>query len=217
MEEKKTLRSAIAENPVAVLFLGACPAMAQTGSVISALGMGVAVLLVLLCSAVVIAALKKAIPGSAKLSVCVLVAAGFASLVQMLMNAFVPNVYSMLGVYLAVVAVDLVVFSGAEAAAERTVGESAKDSLLTGLGFIAALLVMALVREFLGSGSIAGFEIPFMAKLTIPVLTKAPGGFMVFAILLAVINAIRPGTAEARGLTAEAAFLCPAENNAQGE
>lgn len=217
MEEKKALRSAIAENPVLVLFLGACPAMAQTGNVLSALGMGLAVLLVLLCSAVLVSALRKLVPQGAKLPVCVLAAAGFASVVQMLMNAFLPNVFSMLGVYLAVVAVDLIVFAGAEKATERTVGESVKDSLLTGLGFTGALLVMAVVREFFGSGSIAGFEIPFMAELTVPVLTKAPGGFIVFAILLAVINAVRPASVQGKGLTGIAAGLCSAENTAQGE
>ena len=112
MNEKKKCPlgcSAIAKNPVLVLFLGACPAMAQTGSVISALGMVVAVLLVMLLSAMLISALHRLIPERAKLPAYVLIVAGFVSIVQLLMNAFLPSVYQMLGVSLAVVAVDLAV------------------------------------------------------------------------------------------------------------
>ena len=139
--------SAIAKNPVLVLFLGACPAMAQTGSVISALGMGVAVLLVMLLSAMLISALRRLIPERAKLPAYVLIVAGFVSIVQLLMNAFLPSVYQMLGVYLAVVAVDLAVFANGEASASRGFGASVLDSLLTGLGFTLALFCMAAVRE----------------------------------------------------------------------
>ena len=115
---KNDVRAAIAENPVLVLFLGACPAMAASTSVISALGMGAAVLIVMLLSNMLIYALRNAIPKSARLSANILIITAVVSAVQMLMNALLPNVYQMLGVYLAVVAVDLMVYGSAEDAAQ---------------------------------------------------------------------------------------------------
>ncbi len=217
-ENKKSvlLRGAIAENPVLVLFLGACPAMAQSTNVLSALGMGIAVLLVLLLTAITMSALKKLIPEGVKLPASILVAAGFTALVQLLMSAFLPGIYQKLGVYAAVVAVDLIVFSGAEKASGRSVGESAGDALVTGLGFTVVLLAMAIVREFFGSGSFAGIKVPFMANFTIPALVKAPGGFIVLAIAAAIVNTIRSGKPEADGMTGAAAGVSSA-NNAQGE
>ena len=119
---KNDVRAAIAENPVLVLFLGACPAMAASTSVTSALGMGAAVLVVMLLSNMLIYALRNAIPKSARLSANILIITAVVSAVQMLMNALLPNVYQMLGVYLAVVAVDLMVYGSAEDAVERSFG-----------------------------------------------------------------------------------------------
>lgn len=209
MNEKKNnllLHSAILENPVLVLFLGACPAMAQTADVISALGMGAAVLVVLLLSAMLISALRRVIPERAKIPAYVLIVAGFVAIVQLLMNAFLPSVYQMLGVYLAVTAVDLAVFANAERSGERGFGASLLDSLVTGLGFVLALFCMAVVREVFGSGSFAGIAIPFLENHSIPLLVKAPGGFLVFSFLLAVINALRRESAD--GTTA--GFACAA-------
>lgn len=217
MKDNK-LRAAIVRDPELVLFLGACPAMAQTANVISALAMGVAVLLVMLLSTALVSLLRRAIPERAKLPASVLVIAGFVSLVQLLMNAFLPDVYQMLGVYLAVAAVDILVFSGAESASERGIGASLADSLVTGLGFTAALLVMAIVRELLGSGSFAGISVAFLADYNVPVLAQAPGGFIVFAILIAVINALSHKKAEkAEGLACAAAGLCDIGNQTEGE
>ena len=217
MEDMKKLRSAIAENPVLVLFLGACPAMAQSDKVLSALGIGIAVLLVLLLTSALMAALGKLIPEGAKLAASVLIAAGFTSVVQILMKAFCPAVESALGLYLAVIAVDLLVFSGAENAEKHGVGPCVTNALITGFGFTAVLLAMAVVREFFGSGSLAGFSIPFMANFTIPVLAKAPGGFIVFAIAAAVVNRIRGGKSECCGKAAAAAGLCCACTEKEGE
>ena len=148
---KNDVRAAIAENPVLVLFLGACPAMAASTSVISALGMGAAVLVVMLLSNMLIYALRNAIPKSARLSANILIITAVVSAVQMLMNALLPNVYQMLGVYLAVVAADLMVYGSAEDAVERSFGKSIVNSLLTGLGFAAAMFVMAAVGLLLES------------------------------------------------------------------
>ena len=176
---------AIAKNPLLILFLGACPAMAATATVKGALGMGIAVLVVMVLTNLVIGALRKMIPAQAMIPVCVVVSAGFVSIAQMLMNAFLPNVYQMLGVYLAVVAVNLVVFGQAEAAVN---GSSVLDAVKTGLYFTVLLLVMGLVREVLGNASIFGVSLDFLANYRISLLSKAPGGFLVASILAGVVS-----------------------------
>lgn len=188
MNEKNCVCKAILQNPLMVLFLGACPAMAATASVWGALGMGVAVLIVMLLSSLVIAALKKITPAQALIPVCVIVSAGFVSAVQMLMQAFLPDVYQLLGVYVAVVAVNLVVFSQGEAASKGSIGSAVLGAVVTGLCFTAILLVMGAVRELLGSASIAGKQIAFLAEYRIPLLAKAPGGFLVASIMAAVLS-----------------------------
>ena len=177
--------NAIAKNPLLILFLGACPAMAATATVKGALGMGIAVLVVMVLTNLVIGALRKNIAADAMIPVCVVVSAGFVSIVQMLMNAFLPNVYQMLGVYLAVVAVNLVVFGQAEAAVN---GSSVLDAVKTGLYFTVLLLVMGLVREVLGNASIFGVSLDFLANYRISLLSKAPGGFLVASILAGVVS-----------------------------
>ena len=204
---KNDVRAAIAENPVLVLFLGACPAMAASTSVISALGMGAAVLIVMLLSNMLIYALRNAIPKSARLSANILIITAVVSAVQMLMNALLPNVYQMLGVYLAVVAVDLMVYGSAEDAVERSFAKSVVNSLLTGLGFAVAMFVMSAVREILGGGSFAGHGIAFFKTYNIPVLLQPHGGFVVFAILLAAIQALGGGKTSGKGTACAAAGL----------
>lgn len=204
---KNDVRAAIAENPVLVLFLGACPAMAASTSVISALGMGAAVLIVMLLSNMLIYALRNAIPKSARLSANILIITAVVSAVQMLMNALLPNVYQMLGVYLAVVAVDLMVYGRAEDAVERSFVKSVVNSLLTGLGFAAAMFVMSAVREILGGGSFAGHGIAFFKTYNIPALLQPHGGFVVFAILLAAIQALGGGKTSGKGTACAAAGL----------
>ena len=176
---------AIAKNPLLILFLGACPAMAATATVKGALGMGIAVLVVMALTNLVIGALRKMIPASAIIPVCVVVSTGFVSIVQMLMNAFLPNVYQMLGVYLAVVAVNLAVFGQAEAAANNG---NVLESVKAGLWFTAMLLVMGLVREVLGNASVFGVNLEFLADYRISLMSKAPGGFLVASILAGVIS-----------------------------
>ena len=204
---KNDVRAAIAENPVLVLFLGACPAMAASTSVISALGMGAAVLVVMLLSNMLIYALRNAIPKSARLSANILIITAVVSAVQMLMNALLPNVYQMLGVYLAVVAVDLMVYGSAEDAVERSFVKSVVNSLLTGLVFVAAMFVMSAVREILGGGSFAGHGIAFFKTYNIPALLQPHGGFVVFAILLAAIQALGGGKTSGKGTACAAAGL----------
>lgn len=188
MSEKNCVCNAILKNPLMVLFLGACPAMAATASVWGAFGMGIAVLAVMLLSSLVIAVLKKVMPSEALIPVCVIVSAGFVSAVQMLMNAFLPDVYQMLGVYVAVVAVNLVVFNQAEEASKGNIGNAVVGAVVTGLCFTAIMLVMGAVRELLGSASIAGKQVAFLAEYRIPLLSKAPGGYLVASIMAAVLS-----------------------------
>ena len=152
------LLEAIGANPVLVLFLGACPALALTADVRSALAIGLAVLAVMLLSSLVIGALRKLIPQSARLAAGVLVTAAFASAADMLMNAYLPGTYKMMSLYLAVVAVDLLAFGSAENAAKTGLGKGLANALLTGICFTVVVLVVAAVRELFGAGSFAGIE-----------------------------------------------------------
>ncbi len=187
------LKGIIAENPVLVLVLGTCPTLAQTNSVIAALGMGIAATLVLVCSNLVISLLRKIIPDVVRIPCYIVVIAGFVSIVQMLLQAYLPAIYEMLGVYLALIVVNCIILGRAEVFARKNKPlDSVLDGLGMGLGFILALFFMALIRETLGQGTFAGIEIPFLIDYNVPILAKAPGGFLVFGILIAIVNKIGP-------------------------
>ena len=197
-------RAALSRNPALILFLGACPAMALTASVLPALGIGIATLLVMLLSNLVICALRSVIGDGFVAKVVVI--SFFASAAGMLMNAFLPDIYRLMGVYIAVLAVSLVAFRSAEETVASGFGRAIADALVTGLVFTAALFCMAAVREIFGSASFAGQSIAFLKNYTVPILAQAPGGFIVFAILLAVLNRFSP----AAGGTDHACTACAA-------
>ena len=190
------LKGLILENPVLVLVLGTCPTLAQTGSVINAISMGIAATLVLICSNAVISALRNVIPDTVRIPCYIVVIATFVTVVQLLLHAYLPALYDMMGVYLALIVVNCIILGRAEMFARKnSVIDSALDGLGMGLGFLVALLAMALIREPLGAGTITiipgkPFEIPFLIDYKIPILTQAPGGFLVFGILIAIINKI---------------------------
>ena len=193
------LKGLIAENPVLVLVLGTCPTLAQTGSVIAALSMGIAATIVLVCSNVVISLLRKIIPDTVRIPCYIVVIASFVTVVQLVMQAYLPSLYSMMGVYLALIVVNCIILGRAEMfASKNNVADSALDGLGMGLGFLIALLAMAIIREVFGAGSFAGIEIPFLVDYKIPILVQAPGGFLVFGILIAVINKIGPKAGDAK-------------------
>lgn len=188
------LKGLLKENPVFVLVLGTCPTLATTTSVIGALSMGLAAAAVLICSNTVISLLRKAIPDKVRIPCYIVIIAGFVTIVQMLMHAYLPELYELLGIYLALITVNCIILGRAEMfASKNSVGRSALDGAGMGLGFTIALLLMATVREVFGSGSFAGIEIPFLKEHTIEFLIKAPGGFLVFGILIAAVNAITKG------------------------
>lgn len=196
MAEKKSLvkefsKGLIKENPVLRLVLGTCPTLATSTSVESAIGMGLAATVVLVCSNIVISAMRKVIPSKVRIPAYVVIIAGFVSIVQMLVKSFLPQIDEMLGVYLPLIVVNCIILGRAEAfASKNTVLYSAVDGVGMGVGFTAALLLMGGIRELLGAGSIAGFTVlpEVIPPMTIFVL--APGGFFVFGILIAFANKV---------------------------
>ena len=193
------LKGLILENPVLVLVLGTCPTLAQTGNVINAVSMGIAATIVLVCSNMAISALRKIIPDSVRIPCYIVVIAAFVTVVQMVMEAYLPGLFEMMGVYLALIVVNCIILGRAEMFARKnSVVDSALDGLGMGLGFLLALLAMATIREVLGAGSFAGLEIPFLVDYKLPILQAAPGGFLVFGILIAIVNKIGPKKGEGK-------------------
>ncbi|MBR2453577.1 MAG: electron transport complex subunit E [Clostridia bacterium] len=192
MKNKKLgilLAGIIRENPVLILVLGTCPTLAVTNNVISALSMGIAATLVLIGSNVVISALRKIIPDVVRIPCYIVIIAAFVTAVQMLLQAYLPDIYDMLGVYLALIVVNCIILGRAEMFARKnTVFDSLLDGLGMGIGFLVALLAMAIIREVFGAASFAGIKIPFLENYKISVLTQAPGGFFVFGVLIALMN-----------------------------
>lgn len=185
------LKGLIKENPVLVLILGTCPTLATTTSVISAVAMGLAATAVLFCSNMVISALRNIIPDKVRIPCYIVVIAGFVSVVQMLMQAYLPDLYDMLGVYLALIVVNCIILGRAESyASKNPVLPSIFDGIGMGLGFTFGLTCIAIVRELIGSGKIFGIQImpSFYEPVTIFIL--APGAFLVLAFLVAARSKI---------------------------
>ena len=190
------LKGLLRENPVFVLILGTCPTLATTTTVIGAIGMGLAAAAVLICSNAVISLLRKFIPDTVRIPCYIVIIAGFVTIVRMFMQAFLPDMYELLGVYLDLITVNCIILGRAEMfAGKNSVGKSVLDGIGMGLGFTIALVAMATVREVLGAGTFAGIEIPFMINHTIDIFIKAPGGLMVYGFLIALVNVITKGKA----------------------
>lgn len=183
------IKGIIKENPVLVLVLGTCPTLATTTSVLNALGMGVAATAVLICSNIAISALRKTIPEKVRIPCYIVLIAGFVTMVEMVMHAFVPDLYEALGIFLSLIVVNCIILGRAEMyASKNTVVDSALDALGMGVGFTLALFIMSSIREIFGAGSFCGLPIPFIGDFKIMILTLAPGGFFVFGCLIAVVN-----------------------------
>ena len=184
----------IKENPVLVLLLGTCPTLAVTTNVISAISMGLSTLAVLMCSNIVISALRKVISDKVRIPAYIVVIAGFVSVVQMLLQAYAPDIYDMLGVYLALIVVNCIILGRAEMFANKNgVIDSALDGIGMGLGFTLTLFLMSVIREVFGAATFAGIAIPFLEPFKLPILTSAPGGFFVFGMLIALVSVITKG------------------------
>lgn len=183
------LKGILKENPVFVLVLGTCPTLATTANVMGAFGMGIATLAVLICSNILISLLRKIIPDSVRIPCYIVVIVGFVTMVQMTVQAYFPALYDMLGVYLPLITVNCIILGRAEMFARKNpVWDSVLDGLGMGIGFLVALLLMAAIREVLGAGQFFGVSLPFMDKIKIPILVQAPGGYLVFGLLIALMN-----------------------------
>ena len=197
MSENKTsnfsqiTKGIVRENPVLRLVLGTCPTLAVSTSASAAIGMGVAATVVLICSNIVISAMRKIIPDKVRIPAFITVIAGFVTMVQMLVKAFVPAIDESLGIYLPLIVVNCIILGRAEAfACKNPVLASACDGLGMGIGFTAALFIMGCIREFLGAGAIFGVDIYSTAIDPVLIFILPPGGFFVFGLLIALVNKI---------------------------
>ena len=177
----------VKDNPTFVLILGMCPTLATTSSAINGLSMGLATLFVLILSNIVISAIAPAVPDKVHIPVYIVVIATFVTLLQLLMQAFVPGVYQTLGLFIPLIVVNCIVLGRAEAFANKHgVLESALDGIGVGLGFTLSLTVIGIVREILGSGSVFGWK--FIPGDGILAFVMAPGAFMVLGYLMVLFN-----------------------------
>ena len=178
-------------TPSALLVLGAGFVMASSHDIRAALGMGAAVLVALLLSSIVISALHKIIPAYAKLPAYLMIITGFVSLISMFMEAHFPEIVDMLGVHLAALAVSAVIYRDAEEVADHN-GEatSIKTAIVTGIFFTVVMVVCAVIREILGNATFWGKPVAFMENYKITTLASVFGGYLVLAIVMAIINKI---------------------------
>jgi len=188
------LKGILLENPVFVLILGTCPTLATTKTVIGALGMGFAAAVVLICSNFVISLLRKFIPDTVRIPCYIVIIAGFVTIVKMLMQAYLPSIFNMLGVYLDLITVNCIILGRAEMfASKNTVTKSVLDGIGMGIGFIIALFSIAFIREVFGAGQFAGMDIPVLADYKIKFFVEAPGGLVVYGLMIAVVNFVTKG------------------------
>ncbi len=182
------LDGVVRQNPVFKLVLGTCPALAVTVSMSNALGMGLAVVFVLLCSNVLISMLRNVIPDKVRIPAFIMIIATFVTVVMLVLDKYMPDLYDSLGLFLPLIVVNCLILARAEAfASSNSVWHSALDGIFMGLGFTVGLLAMGLVREFLGSGSIFGLQI---MDFSIDIFATSAGGFLTFGLLIALFVAI---------------------------
>ncbi len=197
MSEKKPnvgkifLNGVITENPTFRLVLGTCPTLAVTTSAINGLGMGAAATFVLLGSNIVISALRKIIPDKVRIPAFIVVICMFVTIIQLVMQAFLPSLYESLGIFLPLIVVNCIILGRAEAfASKNPVIDSAFDGLGMGVGFTLALTLIGCIRELLGNGSAFGVNLLGASYQPMLLMILPAGGFLVFGLLLGIINAL---------------------------
>ena len=191
--KKQFMEGLLTKNPVLVQLLGLCSTMAISTSLFNGIGMGVSVTIILICSNVLISALRKVIPSNIRIAAYIVIIAGFVTMVDLLIQAFLPDLAESLGVFIPLIVVNCIVLGRAEAFASKNgVGASALDGLFQGIGYTVALVIICIVRELLGSGTFGGgllnnregiqiIPADFGAKI----LTMPFGGFLVLGLLIA--------------------------------
>ena len=181
------LKGIIRENPTFVLILGMCPTLGTTTSAINGAGMGIATMFVLIMSNIVISLIKNLIPDKVRIPAFIVVIASFVTVIQLLMEAYVPSLYETLGVFIPLIVVNSIILGRAEAfASKHNVLDSALDGLGIGLGFTLSLTVIGAVREILGSGSVFGYK--FIEGDGMIAFVLAPGAFLVLGYLMVLFN-----------------------------
>lgn len=181
----------IKENPTFVLMLGMCPTLAVTTGVVNGIGMGLSTTAVLICSNIVISMLRKFIPNKIRIASYIVIVAGFVTVVEMLLKAYLPSLSQSLGIYIPLIVVNCIILGRAEAFASKNgVVSSLFDGLGMGLGFTAALTLIASVREILGAGTFAGISLFGEGFQPASVMILPPGAFLTLGILIAIINSI---------------------------
>ena len=181
----------IKENPTFVLMLGMCPTLGTTSSAINGMSMGLATTFVLICSNVVISLIKNLVPDKVRIPAYIVVIAAFVTMVEMVMQAYVPALYASLGLFIPLIVVNCIVLGRAEAfAAKNSVVPSMFDGLGIGLGFTLALTLLGSIRELLGTGKIFNFAI-YPESYGMLLFVLAPGAFIALGFLIALVNKLR--------------------------
>ena len=181
----------VKENPSLVLMLGMCPTLAVTTSAINGIGMGLSTLAVLIFSNLIISLMRKIIPDQVRLPAYIVIVASLVTVVDLLLKAYAPGLYASLGIYIPLIVVNCIILGRAEAYANKVgPGLALFDGLGMGLGFTIALTLIGMIRELLGSGKLFGFAVLPDSVSPIAIFVKAPGAFLVIALIIAVMNAL---------------------------
>ena len=189
---ERLVNGIIKENPTFVLVLGMCPTLAVTTSAINGIGMGLTTTVVLAMSNLMISLLRKFIPDGVRMPAFIVVVASFVTIVQMLLQGFIPSLYSALGIYIPLIVVNCIILGRAESfAAKNGPINSFFDGLGMGLGFTVALTILGAFRELLGAGQIFGMQVMPSAYEPITIFILAPGAFFVLACLVAIQNKVK--------------------------
>lgn len=182
----------IKENPIFVLMLGMCPTLAVTTSAKNGLGMGVATMAVLIMSNLIISLLRKVIPNGVRVPVYIIIIASFVTIVEMLMHAYVTELYESLGIYIPLIVVNCIILGRAESfASKNSVILSVFDGIGIGIGFTLGLTIIGLVRELIGAGTAFGISVLPEAYEPVSIFVMAPGAFFVLAMLCAIQNKLK--------------------------
>ena len=224
--KKNFLKGIIAENPLLVSILGTCPALATTKSLEAAIGMGILFTVVLICSNILVSLLRKLISDEIRTPAYIVIIATFVTMVKMLTNAFLPELYSTLGVFISLIVVNCIVLGRAEAyASKNNVFDSFIDALGMGLGYTLALILMAFFRELLGTGAFTvGKVFTFIPEAKLQIIPKdyrislfqtPAGAFIVFAVILAVMAFIKNRKDELKANKAKQEKIRKAQEAAQ--
>ena len=181
----------VKENPSLVLMLGMCPTLAVTTSAINGIGMGLSTLAVLIFSNLIISLMRKIIPDQVRLPAYIVIVASLVTVVDLLLQAYASGLYASLGIYIPLIVVNCIILGRAEAYANKVgPGLALFDGLGMGLGFTIALTLIGMIRELLGSGKLFGFAVLPDSVSPIAIFVKAPGAFLVIALIIAVMNAL---------------------------